>query len=391
MSTFEHKNIKFNVLKKRAYNGRWAEVEEGTIPLTSADFDFPVAHEIVEDLTNYIKEGYFSYTPKTGLPECKKSIANALKRRKNENVDPELILPIDSAARGMFIIAKAVLEPGDEVIVFDPVDYLFKASVFSVGAKPVLFPIEFNEEGNISLNNLENYITTKTKMICLCNPHNPLGKLYPMKDLDYLLSVAQKYDLWIMNDEIWSDIIYSGEKFNSLLELGNERNKKTISVTGFSKSFGIAGLRAGCIYCQDKGVFNTIIEKSEVMTTAGGITSLSQIAIMSCMDKCYYWVDEFVKHLEKNRDYAVKRINEMPKITCKSPQATFLLFCDITKTSMSSEEFAKYLNDKFKLLITGSVELFGPGSEGYIRISFATSFEILKESLNRLEEALKNL
>src|SRR6056297_2091543 len=192
MGFFEHDKIKFNVLKERAYNMRWAEVEDDVIPLTAADSDFPVAPEIVEDLIDYIKEGYFSYTPKTGFPKCKRSIANALNRRKNENVDPELVLPIDSAARGMFVIAKTVLEPGDEVVVFDPVDFLFKESVLAAGGKPVLFPMEMNEEGNISFDKLEDYITDKTKMICLCNPHNPLGKVYPLEDLDKLLTVAEE-------------------------------------------------------------------------------------------------------------------------------------------------------------------------------------------------------
>ncbi len=389
---FSHENIKFDVLKERAYNMRWAEVEEGIIPLTSADLDFPVAPEIVEDLIDYIKEGYFSYTPKLGLPKCKQSIANALKRRKNVNVNPELVLPIDSVARGMFIIAEAVLSPGDEVIVFDPVDYLFKESVVVAGATPVLYPIELDVQGNIRLDKLEDYITEKTKMICFCNPHNPLGKLYPMKDLDGLLKLAEKYDLWIMNDEIWSDIVYEGEKFNSLLELGNERNKKTISVYGFSKSFGIAGLRAGCIYVQDEEIFKKIVDKAHVISTAGGITSLSQIAIIACMDKCYYWLDEFMKHLEKNRDYALERINAMPKISCNKPQATFLLFPDIRETGMDSDSFVKYLKDEHQLLIVpGSSDFFGPGSEGHVRITFSTSFEILKEGLDRLENALKAL
>jgi len=392
MSRFEHENIKFDILKKRAFNMRWAEVEDGVIPLTAADSDFPVAPEIVEDLIEYIQEGYFSYTPKTGMEECKQSIARSLLARKNEIVNPELILHIDSAARGMFVIAQTVLDPGDEVIVFDPVDFLFKQSVLSANATPVLFPMEVTSDNSISFANLEKYITDKTKMICLCNPHNPLGKLYNMSDLDVLLTIAEKYDLWIMNDEIWADIVYSEKKFNSILELGNERNKKTISVYGFSKSFGIAGLRAGCIYCQDQEVFDRIIDESDMLTTAGGITSLSQIAIISCMDKCFYWVDEFVEHLEKNRDYAIKRINSMPMISCDIPQATFLLFPDITKTSMTSEAFVEYINSNYKLsLVPGSDRFFGPGAKGHIRICFSTSHEVLKEGLDRLEAGLKAL
>ncbi len=392
MGFFEHDKIKFNVLKERAYNMRWAEVEDDVIPLTAADSDFPVAPEIVEDLIDYIKEGYFSYTPKTGFPKCKRSIANALNRRKNENVDPELVLPIDSAARGMFVIAKTVLEPGDEVVVFDPVDFLFKESVLAAGGKPVLFPMELNEKGNISFDKLEDYITDKTKMICLCNPHNPLGKVYPLEDLDKLLTVAEENDLWIMNDEIWADIVYSDSKFRSILELGKERNKKTLSVFGFSKSFGIAGLRAGCIYAHDKEAFDSILQESEVLTTAGGITSLSQIAIISCMDKSYYWLEEFIRHLEDNRDYAVERINKMPNIRCEKPEATFLLFPDIKETGMESEEFVKYIKEKFKLsIIPGSDKFFGPGAKGHVRICFSTSKELLKEGLDRLEEGLKSL
>ena len=117
MAEFKNESIKFDVLRKRAYNMRWAEVPEGVIPLTAADSDFPVAPEIIEDIVNYSQAGYFSYTPKLGFPEFKEAISKALWERKKEKVDPELILPIDSAARGMEIIAKTVLKPGDEAIV----------------------------------------------------------------------------------------------------------------------------------------------------------------------------------------------------------------------------------------------------------------------------------
>ena len=123
---FSHENINFEALKKKAYNFRWAEVDEGVIPLTAADPDFPVAPEIVQAISDYIKDGYFSYIPHTGFPEFKQAIARYQNTYKHEHVDPELVLPIDSAARGMYIIAKTVLQPGDEVIVFDPVDFLFQ-------------------------------------------------------------------------------------------------------------------------------------------------------------------------------------------------------------------------------------------------------------------------
>lgn len=391
MTKFTNAEIKIDVLKKRAYNMRWAEVEDGVIPLTAADSDFPVAKEIVEDLVAYSKEGYFSYTPKLGFPEFKKAMSKALLERKDEKVDPELILPIDSAARGMHIIAQTVLKPGDEAIVFDPVDFLFKTSVEACGAKVVLFPMKI-KNGKIDFTDLEKYITPKTKMLGLCNPHNPLGMVYPKEDLEYLLKLSEKHKFYIMNDEVWSDIVYPDAKFNSIVSLGAEKNKRTISVFGFSKSFGIAGLRMGCVYCQDKELFDRIVEKSLVETTIGGVSSLSQIAGITCLEKCYYWVDEFVEQMYKNRNYALERISKMPKIKCSKPDATFVIFPDISELGMEAVEFVEYLKNNFKLaIVPGGERFFGPGSEGHIRICLATSHEVLKEGLDRLEKALKSL
>ena len=138
MALFDNENVNVDVLKKRAFNYRWAEVPDGTIPLTAADPDYPVAPEIREAMMAYINDGYFSYTPKMGYPEFRESIARALYARKQEKIDPDLILPIDSAARGMYVIAETFLRPGDEMIVFDPVDYLFKESALAAGAVPRL-------------------------------------------------------------------------------------------------------------------------------------------------------------------------------------------------------------------------------------------------------------
>lgn len=391
MELFSNESVNLNILRKRAYNMRWAEVPEGVIPLTAADSDFPVAPEIIEAICDYAQAGYFSYTPKLGFPEFRRSIANSLKLRKNEDVPENLILPIDSAARAMSVIAKAFLEPGDEAIVFDPVDYLFKTSMEAAGAKIVLFPMKI-KNGRIDFSALENYITPKTKMLGLCNPHNPLGMVYPLEDLEYLAELSNKYGFYIMNDEIWSDIVYSDAKFNSIVSLGAEKNQRTLSVYGFSKSFGIAGLRSGCIYCQNPSLFERIVEVSEVMSTIGGISSLSQIAAMACLDKCYYWVDEFRAHIEKNRDYALQRLAEMPFITCRKPDATFVLFPDVSACGIEPEKLVEFLLEKHKIsIVPGGATFFGPGSAGHVRICLATSHEILAEGLNRLERGMREI
>ena len=201
MALFDDSNVKLDVLKKRAFNYRWAEVPEGVIPLTAADPDYPVAPEIRAAMMEYVQDGYFSYTPKLGYPEFAASISRALEERKGEKIDPSLILPIDSAARGMYIIAETVLKPGDEMIVFDPVDYLFRESCLAAGGRVILFPARL-KDGHIDLSELESYITPRTRMIGLCNPHNPYGVLYRPEDLEHIMSLCEKHDMYIMNDEI---------------------------------------------------------------------------------------------------------------------------------------------------------------------------------------------
>ncbi|MCI7473305.1 MAG: pyridoxal phosphate-dependent aminotransferase [Clostridiales bacterium] len=389
---FTNEVINHKILKERAYNMRWAEVEEGVIPLTAADSDFPPAPEISQAMIEYINGGYFCYTPHRGFLSFKESMAKALWERKQEPVNPNYVLPVDSAARGMWAIAQAFLKPGDEAIVFDPVDFLFKTSMEAAGAKITLYPMKLREDGTIDFSDLERYITPKTKMLGLCNPHNPLGKVYPMEDLDHILSLSEKYGFYIMNDEIWSDIVYSDAQFNSILKLGNERNARTLSVFGFSKSFGIAGLRAGCIYCPNEETFEKVVAASLTDTTIGGVDALAQVAGQACVEKAYYWVDGFVAQMQKNRDYALERISKMSGITCHKPQATFVLFPDVHEVGMDPVDLVTYLREKHKLsIVPGGEQFFGPGSAGHIRICLATSHELLEEGLNRLEKGLQEI
>ncbi|MBR5754710.1 MAG: pyridoxal phosphate-dependent aminotransferase, partial [Erysipelotrichaceae bacterium] len=328
---------------------------------------------------------------KLGLNQFKESFAGYVRNRKGELIDPSMVLPVDSAARGMYIIADSVLKPGDEMIVFDPCDYLFRESCMRTGAKPVLYPVTMDPETRrMDLGRLEEYITPKTKMFGLCNPHNPFGLTYTDEDLEHIMSLCEKYDLYIMNDEIWSDIIYTDAKFNSIYTLGNERCRRVLSVFGFSKSYGLAGLRIGCIYTTDKDIFEKLVEHSDVMSTAGGAASLSQIAAIAAMDEAGYYLEDFLKQLEENRDYAVDFINRLPYLKAYRPQATYLLYVDIAETGMSGAEFSDFLIENVKLaIVPGGRKFFGDQSEGHIRICFATSRQILEEGLKRLEKGIR--
>lgn len=385
---FTDEQINMKALRQRAFNLRWATLPEDVIPLTAADPDFRCAPEIVEAINAYSAERTFAYGPAEGLPEFREVIAKTVGERKNIKTSPDLVLPVDSAAQGMFVIAKYCLQPGDEAIVFDPVDFLFKASVEAAGATAVLFPIDV-ATGKFDMQLLQSLVTPKTRMLCICNPHNPIGKVFTKEELEQLGQFAVEHDLWIMNDEIWSDIIFPHHPFTSMASLSPEITERTLTVYGFSKSFGLAGLRVGFIISPSAMVHEGIVETSLVKTTAFGVSTLSQVAAKAAFEKCWYWVDGFLQHLTVNKNYAVDRLNKMPGISCHHPQGCYLVFPDITSTKRASTFLTDLLLKEGKVaVVPGAEKWFGPGAEGHIRICIATSHSILKEGLDRIEHTL---
>lgn len=359
--------------------------------MTSADSDFPCPQAVSDGLIDFVSHGYFLYGPKMGFQDVKVAISRYFKEQKNEDVSPDKLLIVDSAARGMYITAKALLSPGDEVLIFDPVDFLFTKSALAAQANVVRFPAIVKDD-HIDLSTLEDYITPKTRMIGLCNPHNPLGTIYREEDLRLIAELSDKYDLYIMNDEIWSDIVYEPNRFLSMLSIEGIDQDRIVTVYGFSKTFAIAGLRIGCLHTSSQAIFNALVESSDVMSTAGGATTISQIAAKICVDECVPHVQEYVSFLKQNRDYITDRLSKMPLIDYFSPQATFLIFPSIKKTGLNSADFSKVLEDKYNLaVVPGTADFFGPRAEGHIRISFSTSREIITEGMNRLEMALTDL
>ncbi len=387
---FSDSNVPLNTLKKRAFNFRWAETDNDVIPLTAADPDFPVANEIRNAIIEYTKSGVFSYGPHLGLDEFKQALANAFNSRRGYSIDSSLILPIDSAASGMYAIARACITEGDEAIIFDPVDFLFEQSVKAAGGKVIRCP--FNSETQMfALEQLPSLITSKTKMIGVCNPHNPLGRTLNRSELEIIANLANSHNFWIMNDEIWSDIVFSESPFCSFHQLPKHLQKNLVTAYGFSKAFGLAGLRVGAIIAENEEIFQKIVHSSNVMTTAGGVSTLSQIAAITALNDCQYWVDEFLSHLTEQRNYAVSRLNKMPGIHCELPQATYLLFPNITKTGLTADSFVEHCLRNKVALVPGNKRFFGPGAHGHIRICFATSRQLLSQGLDRIEQSLLQL
>ena len=388
---FNRSSINLEILKQRAYNLRWATVPEGVIPLTAADPDFPSAPEIAEAICRFAKDRYLCYGPPSGLPEFKESVAGYFQKKRDIPASPDLIFPVDSAAFGIYITCKAFLSVGDEAIIFDPVDFLFRYSIESVGGIALPFPIPAGPIP-VDFERLEKLITKNTRMICLCNPLNPTGKVFTKEELVYLGEIACKHNLIILSDEIWSDIVYSPNIFTSIASITEEIRNKTVTITGFSKSYGLAGLRIGAVMASNIGHFNKLMEASLHQSTIHGANVISQIAATTALNKCEYWLNDFLIHLNGMRDLCVNELNSITGFKCISPQGCYVAFVNISETNKTSKEIQEILMNNAKVaIVPGLKEWFGKGANGYIRISFATSEEILQDALSRIKNTMNLL
>jgi len=385
---FSHQEINLDILHKRAYNLRWATVPKGTIPLTAADPDFPVAPEIAAAINKFVQDRYFSYGPSDGLPEFKESMAEYFKTKRNINANPAYIFPVDSAAWGIALICKAFLAIGDEAIIFDPVDFLFRYSIEAVGGVAVTFPIPPGT-ADAGFDKLETLITNKTKMICLCNPLNPTGKVFTKQELTTLAAIAHKHNLIVLSDEIWSDITFAPHQFTSFASLDDDTRNRTITVTGFSKSYGLAGLRIGAVMASNAVHYKMLLDASMHHSTIHGANLLSQVAACAALDQCGYWLDAFLLHLQEMRNICVDDLNAINGFQCIAPEGCYVAFANITGTHKSSSEIRDILYNEAKVsVVPGLKEWFGAGAEGYIRLSFATSKEMLGEALDRITNTI---
>jgi aspartate/methionine/tyrosine aminotransferase len=387
---FDPTHVDLPTLRKRAHNLRWATVPPGVIPLTAADPDFPCPAPVSEAIQRFLTERYFSYGPPGGMPEFRESMARFFQEKRQIATSPGSVLPVDSAAFGIYITCKAFLAPGDEAIVFDPVDFLFRYAIEEAQAKAVALPIPPGSAAEFD--RLEKLITPKTRMICLCNPLNPTGKVFTKDELLILGYLACRHDLVILSDEIWSDVVYKPHSFTSIASLDPEIRDRTITITGFSKSYGLAGLRIGAVMASNEKHFTRVFETSLHQSTVHGANLVSQVAATAALDECGQWLNEFVSHLHGMRDRCVGRLNGIPGFTCGYPEGCYVAFADITATGRSSAEIREILFDKAKVaVVPGLPEWFGPGAAGYIRLSFATSAGILDEAMDRITTTIRDL
>ncbi|QWR76628.1 pyridoxal phosphate-dependent aminotransferase [Candidatus Magnetomonas plexicatena] len=360
--------------------------------LGEPDFDTP--DNIKEAAIKAIKSGFTKYTPVGGVPELKDAIINKLKTDNSLEYDRTEIVVSCGAKHSLYNAAQALYSPGDEVLIPAPYWVSYPDQVLLNDAVPVIVDCREEDLFMVTADSLKEKITKKTKAVILNYPSNPTGYTYDKKTLEGIAEVALKHNLFIVSDEIYEKLLYDGLTHISIASIDKEVKKKTIVINGLSKSHAMTGWRIGYA-AGDKSVIKAM-ENIQSQSTSNP-TSISQKAAIEAMTGQQETVSIMVKEFDKRREFIVKELNEIPGVSCRRPQGAFYAFPNIKAhlgKSVGSRKVADSSDMAMYLLEDAAVALVPGGAfgmEGYIRISYATSMEVIKEGLNRIKKALKAL
>lgn len=450
--SFSPTEVDLDLLRRKAFNYLWASVPDGVIPLTAASSDFKVAKPIRDAVVEYVDEGYLCYAPGAGLPEFREEFAQYYADKLARAIDgPEggrlegrrevaasEVMASNACAAAVYdAVATILTKEGDEALVMAPVDFLLSRSVEALpGRRVVRYGVtkrtipDANPDGDdggrgaiadiaFSVEEMESLVTPKTKLLSVCHPHNPLGKVWTAPELRLLADFAERHGLKILSDEVWGDVVYAPRVFVPMMAVSEYAGKNTYTVTGFSKNFGIEGARIGGLIAPTAEDLERVLEVSGAGATAGGASTLAQVAALAAMRRLCApagrsWLDGWVDFLHGQAKYAAGRLRGMPGVqAAREPEGCFILWADVSgvfedvqafeakakalgAAQKNGEEpsppmvrFVDWLRDRHKVAVIPGLEaFFGPGSHGHIRISVATSREILAEGLDRLEGGL---
>lgn len=348
------------------------------------DFDTP---QVIKDAANTaLANGNVFYTSNYGTPELRQAIADKLKRDNGIDYKAEEILVTIGVGEGTYAAVAAFTEPGDEILVPDPVwlNYIHVPHFF--GAVPVSYALKEENDYQIDLDQIESLITPKTKMLVINTPGNPTGVVQSYETLEKLADIAKKHDLIVVSDEIYEKLVYDGAKHVSIAALPGMK-ERTITLNGFSKCYSMTGWRLGYAAAPVEFIKAMVRVHAYINTCA---PSFVQEAGITALEKAEPDVQEMVKEYQRRRDYAVSAINTIDGLSCKTPGGAFYIFVNIKALGKTSAEMADYLLDHAKIAaVPGSA--FGPEGEGYIRLSYACSYERIVEAMERLKKAVAEL
>ncbi len=352
------------------------------IRLSVGEPDFDTPDFIREAAKKAIDDGFTHYSPASGYEDLREAVAEKLRRENGitYNHETEIVITPGSSS-GIYLAMLTLLDPNDEVLVPDPAWFHYRTLIRLCGAKPVGMPVKFeNDTSSLDFKEAKRRITSKTKILILNSPSNPTGLMLSKDVLKEVGEFAEKHNLFIVSDEVYEKIVYPGNTHVSPASLPGLRDR-TLTSNGFSKAYAMTGWRVGYIAGMPE-----IMEKVAALNgyTLLGPSSVSQRAALTGMTdpRIDAAITAMVERYTKRREMVLEALTNLPRIKVYPPQGAFYTWIDIRGTGMSAEQFSSKLIEREKVgLLPGS--LFGELGEGYVRMSFSTGEDYLKEALAR--------
>lgn len=358
---------------------------ENVISLGVGEPDFITPWSIRDETIASIEEGYTSYTANPGLLELRQEISNYLKKRFNIEYDPknQIIVTI-GASQALDLAFRAILNPGEEVLIIEPAFVSYPALVTLAGGKPVQVGTKAENGFKVTPEQIEEALTPNTKAILICSPNNPTGTFLNKDDLTKIAEVAIKHNLVVITDEIYAELTYD-EDYVSMASLPG-MYERTITINGFSKAFAMTGWRLGYVAAPE-ALIQAMLKIHQYTTMCA--PHMLQHGAIEALRNGKDQVEEMQRSYRRRRNYIVSSLNEIG-LECHTPGGAFYVFPSIKNTGLTSQEFAEQLLKKERVaVVPGSA--FGESGEGYIRCSYATSMEQLQEAIIRIDRFLKSL
>ena len=366
------------------------------VALSAGEPDFDTPDNIKKVAISAIENGFTKYTtPSSGIIELKEAICAKFKRDNGLEYTPDTVTVNSGAKHSLFLAVAALLNPGDEVVIPTPYWVTYSEQPRLVGAEPVI--VETRPENGLKLtaDEFRAAITPNTRMLFLCSPSNPSGAVYTREELQALAEVAVQHGIFVLSDEIYEKLVYDGVEHVSIAALGEDIKDLTIVVNGVSKAYAMTGWRIGYAGAASAEIINGMnkVQMQEVSHPS----SISQKAAVEALDGPQESIEEMRIAFDQRRRYMVDRLNAMANVQCTLPQGAFYAYPDVSKLYGSksgqrditdSVTLCEYLLEEGRVACVPGA---GFGTQEHIRLSYATSMELIEQAMDRIDDALKKL
>ena len=355
------------------------------ISLGVGEPDFDTPYSVREEGIYALEKGRTFYTSNAGLKELREEISRYLKRKYSldYDADDEIMVTV-GGSEAIDVALRCMVDPGDEVLIPTPCYVSYLPCAVMADAVPKMIELKAENQFKLTRQELIDSITDKTKILILAFPNNPTGAIMTKEELEELVPVIIEHDLYVISDEIYSELTYDN-KHCSIASLPGMK-ERTVTINGFSKAFAMTGWRLGYA-CAPKEIMKQMIKLHQFAIMCAPTNS--QFAAIEALRNCDDDVDRMVEAYNQRRRFLLNSFKEMG-IDCFEPFGAFYVFPSIAKFGMTSEEFANRLLREQKLAVVPGTA-FGECGEGFVRISYAYSIENLKQGMDRIRKFIESL